>query len=74
METAMNYLPNRHGHYPTIPWGPLLKQIELFFFSGILTVYFNCNYTWSYENRVSKHFVIFSLNSLFTVLFAYVFG
>ena len=52
---------NRHGHhYPTIPCGPLFKQIEFFFFSGILTVYFNCNYTWSYENRVSKHFVIFS--------------
>ena len=32
---------------------------------------------WSYENRVSKHFVIFhnfpSSNSLFNVLFAYVF-
>ena len=32
-------------------------------------------YTWIYENRVSKHFVI-SLNfpplSLFTVLFAYI--
>ena len=30
-------------------------------------------YTWSYENRVSKHFLQFPLfNSLFTVLFAYV--
>ena len=67
---------NRQGHHcPTIPCGPLFKQIKLFF-SGILTVYFNRNYTWSYENRVSKHFVIFStspVNSLFTVLFAYVF-
>ena len=34
--------------------------------------------TWSHENRVNKHFVIFPnlatlSNSLFTVLFAYVF-
>ena len=36
----------------------------------------DCNSTWSYENRVSKHFVNLSQlplsNSLFTVLFAYV--
>ena len=25
----------------------------------MLTAYFNCKSTWSYENRVSKHFVIF---------------
>ena len=64
--------------------GPVLKATDLFFgrthcrHSLALHDFIFCISTWNYENRVSKHFVIFRSFpcllgwQMFTVLFAYV--